>query len=306
MWLNPNDPLARDVYARSLLLDGNKRDGLEQITLSVFHSPDLESHYYLQKRVLPWLLPEEQQAVHDGFRRAIDAGYQGSAHDLGQFDRRLGRYLEAAQVEETAASAADRDDERFGYLMEAGHDYALARKMGKAEEMFRAAIEIDPTDAQPYRGLMVEVLGPAHKLNAAHAVEQEGIAADADQVTIERAFADAASAAGDTVAAEAAMIKVSQDEPTFSSMMDLGQFYSDAKEYDHAALAYQHALEINPASAIASLRLAQAEENDFDFAAASRDYALAIKLAPDDQGIQRTYHDFLEREAQARKQTPGQ
>ena len=117
VWLNPNDPLARDVYARSLLLDGKKQDGLKQITLSVFHSPDLESHFYLRPRVLPFLLPEEQEAVDAGFGRAIDAGYAGSAHDLAQFYRHLGRYNDAARVEAKAADATDDDTERFAYLI---------------------------------------------------------------------------------------------------------------------------------------------------------------------------------------------
>jgi tetratricopeptide (TPR) repeat protein/O-antigen ligase len=305
VWLNPNDPLARDVYARSLLLHGDKRDGLEQISLSIFHSPDPESHYYLQERMLPWLLPEEQKAVQNGFVRAIDAGYTGSARGLGQFYRGLGRYFEAAQVEEKAASAVDSDDERLSYLVDAGHDYVRAGKVNKARQMFRAAINIDPIDAQPYRGLMVEVAGPSHDLNALHTIAQQAIAAGADQVAIEEAQADGARAAGDTDAAEAAMLKVTQDEPTFSSMMNLGQFYSDAKRYDHAAIAYQQALQINPGSALACLRLAQAEENDFDFAAANRDYRVAIKLARDDPGIQKAYREFKQREAQARKDNPG-
>jgi tetratricopeptide (TPR) repeat protein/O-antigen ligase len=305
VWLNPNDPLARDVYARSLLLDGDKRNGLEQISLSVFHSPDPESHYYLQKHVRPWLLPDEQEAVHKGFARAIDAGYSGSAQGLGQFYLGLGRYVEAAQVEEKAADAADSDDERLGYLLDAGQDYALAGKFGKAQQMFHEAIDLDPTAAPPYRGLMVDVLGPLHDLNAVHAVARQAEAAGADQVAIEQAEADAARAAGDVDAAEAALLKVTQDEPTFSSMMNLGQFYSDAKRYDHAAIAYQHALEINPNSAQAYIRLAEAEENDFDFVAANRDYGLAIKLAPDDLIVQRAYREFKQREAQARKDNPG-
>ena len=66
--------------------------------MSVFHSPELDSHFYLQPRTIQWLLPEEQQAVYEGFGRAITAGYAGSAHDLAGFYRELGRYFEAAEV----------------------------------------------------------------------------------------------------------------------------------------------------------------------------------------------------------------
>ena len=305
VWLNPNDPLARDVYARSLLLEGKKREGLEQIALSVFHSPELESHFYLQPRVIPWLLPEEQRAVYEGFGRAIGAGYEGSAHALAQFYRELGRYLEAAEVEEKAAAAADDDNGKFEYLLGAGQDYARAGELKKAQENFRAAIEIDPADARPYRELMVGVLGPAHDLKAARAVAQEAIAAGADRVTIEQALADTARAAGDIDAAEAALIQVTKDAPTFSSMMNLGGFYSEAKKYDRATIAYQHAIEIGPTSAAAYFNLGQAEEAAFDFAAANRDYARAIKLAPNAAGMRRAYLEFQQRVAQARKPAPG-
>jgi tetratricopeptide (TPR) repeat protein/O-antigen ligase len=304
VWLNPNDPLARDVYARSLLLDGKKSEGLEQITLSVLHSPQMESHFYLQPRVIPWLLPEEQKAVEDGFGRAIDAGHGGSAHELGQFYRGLGRYLEAAQVEEKSAASAD-EDSRFGYLLDAGKDYALAGETKKAEENLRAAIEIDPSDTRPYRELMVGVFAPQHDMKTARKVAQEAIAADADQVSVEQALADAALASGDFDEAETALIKVSKDAPTFTSMMNLGSFYSDTRKYDRAMIAYQHAIELDPNSAPAYFRLAEAEEASFDFAGANRDYAHAIKLSPDSDNMQQAYRDFQERVAQGHKPVPG-
>jgi len=306
VWLNPNDPLARDVYARSLLLDGKKNDGLKQITLSVFHSPDIESHFYLRPHVLPFLLPEEQRAVYEGFERAVGAGYEGAAHDLGQFHRRLGRYLDAAQVEEKGADSTDDDDEKFSYLLDAGQDYARSGRMKKAQDLFRSAIEIEPTDPRPYYHLMVDVLGRAHDLKAVRTVGQEAIAAGADQVTIEQAEADAARVAGNNEAAEAALVQVSVDAPTYSSMMNLGGFYSEVKKFDHAMIAYQNAINVNPTSAAAYFGLAQAEEGAFDFASANRDYAHAIELAPDSMAMRQVYREFQQREAQARKMTPSE
>jgi len=254
--------------------------------------------------VIPWLLPEEQKAVEVGFGRAIDAGEEGSAHELGEFYRGLGRYLEAAQVEEKSAASAD-EDSKFGYLLDAGSDYAMARKTKKAQENLRAAIEIDPSDARPYRELMGGVLAPQHDMKAAHKVAEEAIAADADQVSVEQALADAALAAGNFEEAEAALIQVSKDAPTFSSMMNLGSFYSDTRKYDRAMVAYQHAVEIDPNSAAAYFKLAEAEEASFDFAGANRDYAHAIRLSPDSDNMQQAYRDFQGRLAQGRKQLPG-
>lgn len=306
VWLNPNDPLARDVYARSLLLDGKKQDGLKQITLSVFHSPDLESHFYLRPRVLPFLLPEEQEAVDAGFGRAIDAGYAGSAHDLAQFYRHLGRYNDAARVEAKAADATDDDTERFAYLIDSGQDYAQSGKMKQAQQQLRAAIEIDPTDPRPYSHLMNDVMGPSHDSNGLDAVARQAIDSGADPVTIEQAKANAATSAGDTAAAEAALVQVSRDAPTYSSMKNLGVFYNDTQKYNRAIVAYQHALDINPNSAEAYFGLALAEENTFDFPAADHDYKKAIQLAPDDKGMKQTYAEFRHREDQARKQMPAQ
>jgi tetratricopeptide (TPR) repeat protein len=152
---------------------------------------------------------------------------------------------------------------------------------------------------------MVEVLGPERDVQGARAVAQEAIAADADPVAIEQALAEAARVAGDNDAAETALIQESRDAPTFSSMMDLGGFYIDTRKYDRAALAYQRAVEIDPTSARAYFSLAQAEEGSFDFAAANRDYAHAVELAPNEEGMRQAYRDFQQRVAQAHKQTPG-
>jgi tetratricopeptide (TPR) repeat protein len=142
-------------------------------------------------------------------------------------------------------------------------------------------------------------------MKTARKVAQEAIAADADQVSVEQALADAALASGDFDEAETALIKVSKDAPTFTSMMNLGSFYSDTRKYDRAMIAYQHAIELDPNSAPAYFRLAEAEEASFDFAGANRDYAHAIKLSPDSDNMQQAYRDFQERVAQGHKPVPG-
>jgi O-antigen ligase/tetratricopeptide (TPR) repeat protein len=306
VWLNPNDPLARDVYARSLFLDGKQHDALAQVTLSVFHSPDLESHFYLEPHALQWLLPDEQNAIDRGFEQAITAGYEGSAAGLASFYSELGRYADAAEVSAKAADAENDDTARLEYLIEAGKDYALAQNMKAAQEKLRAAIEIDPTDARPYRELMVGVLGPEHDIKGAHAVAQEALANGADPIPIEQALADSAREAGDLDTAETALIQMTKDDPTLASMMRLGDFYSEAKRYDRATVAYQHATEIDPNSSRAFFYLAQAEEADFDFAGASRDYAQALKLAPGDETVRQAYLDLQQRTAKSLSQPPGQ
>jgi O-antigen ligase/Flp pilus assembly protein TadD len=306
VWLNPNDPLARDVYARSLFLEGKQRDALEQVTLSVFHSPDLESHYYLGPRALQWLLPDEQRAIYAGFGQAIAAGYEGSAAALASFDREIGRYEEAAEVSAKAADSENDDHAKLEYLLEAGKNYALAQNMKDAQKELRAAIEIDPSDARPYRELMVSVFGPEHDVKSAHELAQEAQANGVDPIPMEQALADAALEAGDLETAETALTQMTKDNPTLASMMRLGNFYSEAKRYDRATIAYQRATEINPESSRAFFYLAQAEESDFDFAGANRDYAQALKLAPNDEAVRQAYLDLQQRTAKSLKSPPEQ
>jgi tetratricopeptide (TPR) repeat protein len=303
VWLNPNDPLARDIYARSLLLEGKKRDGLAQVALSVFHAPDVESHFYLQSRAIPWLLPDEQQAIYEGFDRAIAAGYEGSAAGLAHFYRELGRYNEAAEVSAKAAAAESDDSGKLQYLLAAGQDYAQAQDAKAAEKMLRAAIEIDPTDARPYCALMVGVLGPAHDIKGAREVTQEALANGAEQTPIEQALAEAAHKAGDLETAEAALHRVIDVAPSFAAVMKLGDFYNETGKFDRATVAYQNATEIDPGSAQAYFSLGKAEESAFDFAGASRDYARALKLDPNDKRIQQATLNLQWRMAQSLKQS---
>lgn len=302
VWLNPNDPLARDVYARSLFLAGKVQDGLDQVTLSVFHAPDIDSHFYLQPRAIPWLLPAEQHAIYEGFGQAIAAGYEGSARGLAQFYDELGRYTEAAEVSAKAADGERDDGARLQYLLDAGQDYAMAHNLPEAERKLRAAIEVDPTDTRPYCSLMVGVLGPQHDIKGANELAQEAFNSGAEPVPIEQALADAARIAGDLDTAEAALIQVTRDEPTLDSTMKLGAFYSEIGKYNRATAVFQQATEIDPSSARAYFSLGQAEEAAFDFANASRDYAHALQLAPDDKTIQAAALDLARRSAKSHDQ----
>lgn len=303
VWLNPNDPLVRDVYARSLFLDGRKADGLSQLTLSVFHAPEIESHFYLQPLAIPWLLPEEQHAIYEGFGQAIAAGYEGAATALAQFYRQLGRYTEAAEVAASAARRERDESVRLDHLLSAGQDYAQAGDVKLAKQNLRAAIAIDPADTRPYAALMTDVLGPAHDIKGVLALAQEALSNGAEPVPVELALARAAQVAGDSATAEAALIQVTKDEPTAQSSITLGNFYSDNKRYDRAVEAYQRAVELDPESAAAYLDLGRAEEAVFDYAGANRDYAHALRLAPGNPDIQRALLNLRQRTAQSLKQS---
>ena len=47
LWLEPTNPLARDLYAQSLLQAGHKQEALSEMSRSVSFSPTLDTHFYL-------------------------------------------------------------------------------------------------------------------------------------------------------------------------------------------------------------------------------------------------------------------
>ncbi|NOT57463.1 MAG: O-antigen ligase family protein, partial [Deltaproteobacteria bacterium] len=54
LWLSPGHAYARDLYAATFFREGKKKEGLEQTTLSVFHTPEGAAHIYLRPRIVPW------------------------------------------------------------------------------------------------------------------------------------------------------------------------------------------------------------------------------------------------------------
>jgi tetratricopeptide (TPR) repeat protein/O-antigen ligase len=305
VWLDPNDPLARDLYARSLLLSGDKSKALHEITLSVADSPATDTHFYLASRMIPWLLPEEQKAISSGYRRAIASGYGGAVPALATFYGALGRYAEAGRLAEQAARAASDDTERQNDLVEAGRDYAHALDYREAANDIRAAIAIDPARTDPYRALIEAVMGPQGDIKGAQELINAAENAGADPVTLEYALADAANQAGDMNAAEQALADAVKADPSFGPTMRLGGFYMDERKFDQATLAYQRAVNINPDSAEAYFMLAQAEQGDFDYASADRDYAHAVALAPANTGFRAAYRDFQTHTAEAARESPA-
>ena len=305
VWLDPNDPLERDLYARSLLLSGRKRRALDEITVSVAHSPAIDTHYYLTRRMIPWLLPDEQHAISSGYQIAIAAGYGGAVPALANFYGALGRYDQAGALADRAARATRDDEERQSDLVAAGRDFARGKDFRQAAAELRAAIAIDPAATAPYRAMLEEVMTPRRDVKGARALVRDAVAAGADPIELDYALADVAQQAGDRAAAEQAIRDAVQIDPTFGPTMRLGDLYMDEGNFDRATLAYQRAAQIDPHSAMAFFKLAQAEQGAFDYASANRDYARAVTLAPDNRGMLQGYRDFQKNTAAAARATPG-
>jgi len=297
VWLDPNDPAARDRYAQALLLAGQRADGLEQVTISVYHAPRRQAHQYLASPLIPWLLPEEQTAIKNGFEWASVAGFAGATDELAAFYSELGRYRDIAELYARAAHAEADPAQRRVDLIEAGRNYGLVGDEADAVKNLRAAAAIDPTDPRPYAELARSVFGPASQLTAANAAIQQGLRAGADPFPLYVALADAAEQAGDRTAAEAALEQALRNRASFDTAMRLGNLYLVDKQFGSAVLVLRRATAINPGSATAWFALGEGHEGDFDYFSAGQDYARARALDPASQYYASVYADFTRRTA---------
>lgn len=298
VWLNPNDPGARDLYARALLLAGEKKTALAQITLSVTNSPELGTHYYLEQRAIPWLLPDEQAAVDGGFRRALAAGYGASFHEFATFYELLGRYRDAAEVYAEAARRQNDPQVEASYLTDAGSNYARADDYYDAERFLRTAITLDPDNPKPYGEMARWVFLPKNTA-AAIAMVDEGIRNGADPFELNVALAHAAEDRLDQNTAAAALERALQYRSSYSQIMELGALYIALRRYDRAVLSYRQAVELQPDSAPAFRALGQAEEAAYDFMGAAKDYRRAAELAPGNREYRQNYLEFQRRTAKS-------
>ena len=299
---DPNDPFGRDLYARSLFLTGDKQEGLRQIALSAEHSPMLDSHFYLAPAMIPWLLPDEQQAVTQGLSGAVNAGYAHAPQELARFYATLGRNRDAAVAEAGAATLASDAQQKTEYLIEAGQYYAKANDLKDARQMLTEAALIDPNDPRPVGELIIAVLGPENDLNTARALVQAGIERGGDPAELYLALADAARETRDTVATDDALSQVMSHEPSFGITLAAGSIYADEGNFDRAAVTFQHATEMNQHSAEAFFQLAQAEEGAYEYALASHDYVSALTIEPGNQKIRARYVEFQRRADQSAAQ----
>ena len=280
VWLDPNDPAARDRYAQDLLRAGAKTEGLQQITLATYHAPRFDSHYYLQPQTLPWLLPEEQQAIATGFTRAIKANFGGAADALAQFYESLGRYRDSAELFARLAPAESDASARLEDLVAAGRNYARAGDYDAAGSVLLRATRSDPADSRPYAELLRSVYGPLHRYDDARSVIATGIRKGVDPYDLDIGLADGAAAGGDRVASAAALEDALRYRASFDTMMRLGTVYLEDRRFARATISFGRATELRPDSAGAWFALGQSYEGDYEYAGASKAYRRAQELAP--------------------------
>lgn len=306
VWLDPNEPLARDLLARNLLLAGRKAEALAQLSASVYRAPFLDLHYYLAPSAIPWLLPEEQDAIARGFGRAIDSDFADAASQLASFYMLLGREREAAAAYELAARATADNSRRLDLLLKAGLQYARLHEYANGAQVLLRACSVEPDDPRAYAELAENIYGPDNKLAAAAAIIDQGIKAGADPYALEMALASTAEKSGRHQLAEAALARALDYDPSFDAMLQLGRVYFAEGRFGRAVTTLQQATSLNPHSAEAFMWLGRAHEANYDYYQAARAYRYAMSLAPADTGLRNEYREFQRRIAPGDKPTGSQ
>jgi tetratricopeptide (TPR) repeat protein len=297
VWLDPNEALARDLFARDLLMAGRKAEALGQLSISVYRAPFLELHYYLAPSAIAWLLPEEQEAIARGFERAIDGDFANAADQLASFYMALGRERDAARAYERAALVTPDKLRRLEFLLRAGQDYTRLHEYTNGGRVLLSACDIAPDDPRAYAELAQNIYGPEDKLAAATAIISQGIRAGADPYVLELALADAAEMNGRHQIAETALARALDYAPSFDATLALGRIYFADERFGRAVVTLQQAVELNPKSAEAFMWLGRAHQANYDYYEAASAYRHAMSLAPGDKDLRDQYRQFQQRSA---------
>ena len=301
LWLEPTNPLARDLYAKSLFDANRNKEALVQIQRSVSNSPTLDSHTYLQQRILPFLPFQVRTAVEAGFGTALAARYEGALQNFARYYDELGHYSAEGTLYTSAAKKEQSRAVRAAYLVEAGINYAKASELKSAEAAFQSAILAAPQQSRAYEQMMLLVLAPQKNVVAEKLMVAQGIQAGADPFALYFALSSAAQISGDERDAEAALQKAAAIRPsTVEAPLRLGELEIATKNFDRAASWLRKAASIDPSSAEAFYQLALADEGAYDYFAAQKAYERALALEPTDQGVKASYANFRQKLTQTK------
>jgi tetratricopeptide (TPR) repeat protein len=299
LWLEPTNPLARDLYARALIAQGQKQEGLAEITESVFKSPMLNTHGYLSGKFIPYLSAAERGAVIAGFEDAVARCYFGAAGSFASFLQIEGDYTASASVYKHAASIEPDRMQRATLLLLAGEAYIGAQHLGWAETMFRQAINTDPTNPRGYVDLVTMVYSARRDDAGAKAVVEQGVEAGADPAQLYAALGNAEKANGDWQQAAASWKQALVYQPnSWQTYYALGLVYLDHGNLESAISALQRAAEFNGSNSDIYYYLAVAEEQSYRYYDAGFDYARAAAMAPANSQFQDAYAAFKRKVAQ--------
>jgi tetratricopeptide (TPR) repeat protein len=262
------------------------------------------THFYLSDSIIFLLSGREKTAIEQGFKQAIERGEHGAVDGSADYYNAQHRYVDAAKDYARAATSEHDRDLRENYLIGAGVEYADASDLTSAQTVFDQAITEEPADERSYEYLATLVLRPRHQLKDAQSVIVRGVREGADAAFLYNALATVAQTDNDRDLTETALQESVAARPTYPALFRLGMFYLNDAKYGGAALIMRRATEADPRSADAYFYLAVAEERDYRFADAEKDFSRALKLDPANAGFRDHYTDFEHKLAVSTPATP--
>ena len=293
VWLDPTNPYKRDLYVETLLQRAMAKEGMRELTVSVYNSPEPDTHYYLSRRFVGWLTPAARAAVEKGFAQAIAQRLRGAFEGLADYYEQSGNYAAEAELYARAAATETDPNKRIGLMLNAGKAYATARMPHHAIATYHLAIKAAPGDIRAYEGLAENVYGPANNMAAARKTIEAAIADGGDPYVLYLSLADAAVAAKNPEAEAIALNLALKEQPEgFEVLTRLGDFYMDSGNYDRAILNFQQAADTNPDSADTFFKLGIADESDFRYYDADKAFAEAVALDPQNEVVRGYYTAF--------------
>jgi O-antigen ligase/tetratricopeptide (TPR) repeat protein len=299
--LEPDNPLARDLYASELARAGENHAALSQIEESVFAAPDASSHIYMLTRYFFWLTGAENAAIERGLRRAVAAKYEPAALTLTQFYDALGRFHEEGQLLANQAQYEAGEERRATAFNQAGVAYLRAADPDSATQAFKLAIAADPADPAAYKNLALRFYGQHAAFDEARRVLDEGLANGAPAVPLYLTLARLERDKGDLEAAGQTLEQAAVAEPgNLDLVRGLADTYFARGKFDRAAIWYRKAIQLAPGSAESYFALGRAEEACYQYFAADHDLARAVALNSGRQDYRAYYAEFKQKVANAR------
>ncbi len=279
VWVEPTSPFARDRYAEVLLKQHRYHLGLFEIEQSVFFAPAAQYHSYLAPQRVRELSGKESKAVESGLARAVARRFTGAADTLGSLYDQLGKFGEEGRLYEKAASTTPDQNQAYQYLIAGASAYSRAHDSTTAEMLLREAIRLEPEQVQAYQSLVSVLFASRHDLGPSKALVHEAIRNGADPYPLYIGLAQGAATAGQPATAESALVKAAELRPgDFQAAEQLGLVFMSENKLDEAIGWFRRSVEIQPRSAEAVFYLALAEERNYEYSDAERDYARAQGL----------------------------
>jgi tetratricopeptide (TPR) repeat protein len=296
--LEPNNPIARDIYLQVLARTGHNGAALDEMASSVFYAPSASDHFYLNADWVPKLTAPERDAIETGLRKAVRNRFEGAVTTLDGYYEELGDFRKAGDLLTQAARTTDSLETQSQLLSRAGCAFAKAGDYEGATDVFQEAINLRPEYSDPYQYLGLEVNVPRGQFDNARLIINRGIKAGADSAKLYLALAEVNRAANDKAGEEEALKKAVALEPfNFQITYALAVALLTDGHTDQAILWLKQASQLDPTSAEAFFQLAQAEESAYQFLAAQTDYTKALALEPGNIAMQSRFEQFKERVA---------